>query len=239
MFSLTPGINNSCSYMPLSCMPVFIDPCAFRLKVEGTGSVKIQPDIAAVVLGVVTENSQLKVSQEENTTRMNAVLRALRQMGIPSEDIQTRLYNITPQYDFIEGKQVFRGYRVEHMLEITIRDMDRIGGIIDSAVESGANQVNSIEFTLANQRVYYQQALNAAVDDAAAKVRTLAGKLGIEVSKVPVRIIETGYEPEIPVMPFAYQAAAPVTPVQTGQIEITARLEAIFVYKPARSALNY
>jgi len=222
--------------MPLSCVPVFTDPCAFRLRVEGTGSVKVQPDIASVVLGAVTENSQLKVSQGENTARINAVLRTLRQLGIPSEDIQTRLYNIAPQYDFIEGKQVFRGYRVEHMLEITIRDMARTGEIIDSAVRSGANQVSSIEFTLADQRPYYQQALNAAVDDAAAKVRTLADKLGLVVSKVPVRITELGYEPEIPVIPFVYQAAAPVTPVQAGQIEITARIEAIFAYRPERFA---
>jgi len=232
--SLPQGIYNSCHFIP--GVQACVDPYSCKLKVEGTGSIKVKPDKVAVILGVITENKQLKLSQEENMKKMTAVLQTLKSMGIPSKNIQTQIYNITPQYDFIEGKQVFRGYRVEHMLEITIRDMARTGEIIDSAVRSGANQVSSIEFTLADQRPYYQQALNAAVDDAAAKVRTLADKLGLVVSKVPVRITELGYEPEIPVIPFVYQAAAPVTPVQAGQIEITARIEAIFAYRPERFA---
>ncbi len=229
--SLPSGINNYYSNIPVSGMLACWNPYSCKLKVEGTGHIKVQPDLAIVVLGVVTENKELKLAQEENTAKMNAVLRTLREMGIPSEDIQTQSYNITPQYDFIEGKQVLRGYRVEHLLEITIRDMSKIGAIIDTAVQNGANQVNSIRFSVGNPSVYYQQALNAAVDDALTKAGTLGRKLNIAVSQVPVQIVEMGYEAG-PIVPLMYQTAATTTPIQTGQIEITARIDAIFAYRP-------
>ena len=72
--------------------------------------------------------------------------------------------------------------------------------------------------------------MNAAVDDALAKVRTLGGKLNIEVSQVPIQIVEMRYEPGIPIAPVMYQTG-PATPVQTGLIEITARIEAVFAYR--------
>ena len=229
--SLPLSINPCCSNMPVAFIPAYVGLSGCRLKVEGKGSIRVQPDTAVVYLGVVTENKQLRLAQEENAAKMTAVLRVLRSMGVPSENIQTQAYHITSQYDFIEGQQIFRGYRVEHMLEVRISDMSSVGGIIDAAVQNGANQVNSINFSVSNPSVYYQQALNAAVDDAIAKAGTLGRELNITVSQVPVQIIEMGYEPG-PIVPLMYQAAAPATPVQPGLIEITARIEAVFVYSP-------
>ena len=206
--------------------------CSFRLKVEGAGRAKAQPDMAIAVLGVVSENKQLRAAQEENAAVMAAVLRTLGEMGISSQDIKTLSYTVSPQYDFIEGQQGFRGYRVEHMLEVTIREVDKSGEIIDAAVQSGTNQVSSIRFTVSDPSAFYQQALDAAVDDALAKARTFGEKLNIAVFQVPVQIIEMGREAAIPA-PLAYQAAALATPVQAGMIEITARIEAIFAYMPA------
>jgi uncharacterized protein len=224
--------SNYYSYVPVPSIQSCTDPRACKLKVEGRGSTKVRPDIAVVVLGVVTENKQLKLAQDENATRMTAVLGSLRENAIPMEDIQTQSYNIVPQYDYIEGKQVFRGYRVEHILEVTIRDMTRIGEIIDDAVQSGANQVSSIKFSIANPSAYYQKALNAAVDDALEKARTLGIKLNISVFKVPVQIVEMGYETGVPIIPLMYQAVGTATPIQTGLVEISSRIEAVFAYRP-------
>lgn len=204
-------------------------PCACDLKVEGTGRIKVRPDIAVANLGVVTEDLQLSTAQEENASRMTAVIRTLSGMGIASADIQTSAYSITPQYDFIDGRQVFRGYRVEHMLSVTIRDTARIGAIIDAAVRSGANQTGSITFAVDDPSPYYRQALDAAIDDALAKAGTIAVKLNIRVVRVPVNIAELGYEQGTPV-PLMFQTAASTTPIQAGQIEITARIEATFAY---------
>jgi len=213
-------------FVPFACT----DPFACKLKVEGTGSVKVQPDMAVVTLGAVTENMQLKTAQEENATRINGIIETLNRMGISPEDIQTQAYAITPQYDYVEGKQVFRGYRVVHTLEVIIRDMDRIGEIIDEAVQNGANQVSGIRFTVSDPPRYYRQALEAAVDDALVKARTLGGKLNITVSPVPVRIIEEVYQAGGPIVPYSLQMAEAATQIQTGRIEITARIDAVFAY---------
>lgn len=205
--------------------------CSFRLKVEGKGRANAQPDMAIVVLGVVSENKQLRAAQEENADVVAAVLRTLGEMGISSQDIMTLSYTVYPRYDYVEGQQVFRGYRVEHMLEVTIRDVDTIGAVVDAAVQSGANQVSSIKFSVSDSSAFYQQALDAAVDDAFGKVRTLGEKIKIAVLQVPVQIIEMGSEPAIS-LPLAYQAATVATPVQAGTVEITARIEAIFAYMP-------
>ena len=226
---LTSGIDNR---LQLGCIPGMQpckEPCACDLKVEGSGRIKVRPDIAVASLGVVTENMQLSAAQQENASRMAAVIRTLNGMGIPAADIQTASYSITPQYDFVEGRQVFRGYRVEHMLRVTIRGMARIGAIIDAAVRSGANQIGSISFAVEDPSPYYRQALDAAVDDALAKAGTIAAKLNIRVIRIPVSIIELGFEQGIPV-PLMFQAAAQTTPIQPGQIEITARIEAAFAY---------
>lgn len=233
-YSIPSGINYSYpSHIPGLSLQPCADRNACRLRVEGTGSVKAQPDIAEVILGIVTENQQLKTAQEENAAGMNAVIRVLRESGIPMEDIQTQSYNISPQYDFIEGKQVFRGYRVDHLLNITVRDLSKVGAIIDAAVQSGANVVNSIRFSVEDLSGYYQQALKAAVDDALVKARTLGIKLNLEVFPVPVHIVEKGFDLDTP-EPLLFQAATDATPVQPGMIEVSARIETVFNYRPVK-----
>ncbi|MDF2523794.1 MAG: hypothetical protein K0R31_1435 [Clostridiales bacterium] len=203
---------------------------AGKLKLEGRGSIQAEPDIATVVLGVTSENMQLKAAQEENARKVTNVLNTLKALGIANSDIQTRTYQAEPIYDYIEGKQVFRGYRVLHSLEITIKDIERTGEVIDRAVESGANIINSISFTISDTTSMYQQALNAAIDDAKAKAISVARKLNIAISQVPVQIIEQSLPPEGPI-PYTVQAVQAQTPIQPGQIEITAQVEVIYYYR--------
>lgn len=229
--SLPMSLNNHYSCIPVPYMKAYMNTATCKMKVEGKGNIRVQPNIAVVVLGVITEDKELRPAQEGNAAKMTAVLRGLREMGISSEDIQTQSYNIFPQYDFVEGKQIFRGYRVEHKLEIMVRDINRIGQVIDNAVLNGAIRVENIRFTISNSSMFYQQALNAAVDDAISKSRAIGAKLNIDVSKVPVQIVEVSYGPEAPIIPLAYQATEAATPIQPGQIEIGARVEAIFAYR--------
>ncbi len=213
-----------------------IDYHACKMKVEGTGIVRVQPDIATASLGVVTENVQLRQAQAENSRIITAVISALKELGVESGDIQTQSYTIEPQYDFVDGKQVFRGYRVRHILKVTIRDIRRTGEIIDASVASGANIVNNISFSVSQPSNYYQQALKAAIDDAFVKAATIGNRLQVRVNPVPERIVEERYE--APPMPFLMQAADTSTPIQPGQIEIAARIEAVFRYVCYRQQEN-
>jgi uncharacterized protein YggE len=151
------------------------------MMVEGKGIVQARPDTAIASLGVSTENIQLQTAQNENADIMIKVLNAVKAEGIPSEDIQTQTYSVQPQYDYIDGKQVLRGYQVVHMLRITIEGVERAGAVIDSAVNAGANIVSGIDLTLKNPARYYDEALGAALEDAVDKALTIGEKLSVNV----------------------------------------------------------
>lgn len=202
----------------------------YKLRVEGKGNIKVQPDTAEVVLGVSTENRQLQAAQQENAAKITAIISSLQRLGVAETDIRTQTYAIEPQYDYVEGQQVFRGYRVLHTLQVTVRDINEVGEIIDAAVESGANIVSSISFTTSRLSGYYEQALNAAVDDAVSKAVSLGNKLGINVFPTPIRIIEQSCQVGPIPEPALLQAQQGATPIQAGQIEITACIETIFSY---------
>ena len=200
------------------------------MTIYGIGSVKVRPDIATASLGVITENKNLKNAQEENAIIANKVLNMLRHMGIKDRDIKTENYSISPEYDYIEGKQVFRTYRVVNSFKVIFRDINMIGKTIDAVVASGVNTVNNITFTVEDAERLYNQALKIAVKNAQEKAIELEEVLNIIVNKVPIRITEERQE----IKPVGRQAfyAAPIdsTPIKEGEIEISASVKAVFNY---------
>lgn len=204
--------------------------CGCMLKVNGKGSIMVAPDKAIVSLGVTTENMQLEVAQRENAEKITSVINTLVALGIPKEAIQTQTYQIQPQYDFVDGRQVFRGYKVIHNLKIDVNNIGMVGKTVDSAVKAGANIVNSIDFTVSDPSRYYDAALNAALSDAIAKAASVGIKLRVNVSPIPVQIVEETYHAVAPVPLLSIQATGAATPIQPGQIEITALISAIFTY---------
>jgi len=202
----------------------------YTIEVEGRGKVTAQPDIALVTLGVVTENQQVAAAQQENAEIVARVIAELRREGVAEEDIETVFYSVEPQYDFIEGRQIFRGYRVVHNLRVTIRNMARAGQIIDAAVASGANTVGNIDFTVSDSERYYQMALTAASRDALQKALTIASSMGVVLNRVPIRVAETRF---MEVVPFERSFAgmpSTVTPIMPGLLEVTAVIQAVYVY---------
>ena len=198
------------------------------LKLTGKGKVEVKPNIAIVTLGVTTENKSLKDAQQENAEIMNKVLSAIKSFEIESNDIQTSYYNVSPEYDYVEGKQVFKNYKVSNYVKITIKDIDITGEVIDAAVEAGANYVGNVNFTVLNESKYYNQALDLAIKDAIFKVKDIERNFGYRINEIPVNIVEksenyTGYTGNT-------MLVAKVTPVSPGQIGITASINATFVF---------
>ncbi|MDP4091417.1 MAG: SIMPL domain-containing protein, partial [Bacillota bacterium] len=167
------------------------------IKVIGAGSIRVEPDIALINLGVITEDMSLEKAQAENAARSISMLGSLYRLTIPKKDIQTLIYDIQPQYDFVEGRQVFRGYRVTNILTVTIRDKNSVGRVIDTATANGANRVENIRFEAENPSVYYKKALDTAVKDAAAKAREIGYSLGVQINPVPFRVSEITYSPVV------------------------------------------
>lgn len=210
-----------------------ISPCNPQegiLKVIGIGTVSADPTKANIRIGVVTEDKSLERAQRENTAKSNAVLDSLNRLNIPNQDISTASFEIQPQYDYIEGRQVFRGYRVSNILSIIIKDFTIIGEIIDTATASGANRVEDISFSVENPSAYYQQALDIAVKNASQKALQLANNFGTHIAPSPCRIIELISSSPTERMATLNQFAASATPILPGQAEIVAQIEAWFQF---------
>lgn len=203
----------------------------YNMNIEGEGRISVSPDTSIISVGIVTENKELKIAQNENSRKTNNIINSLKGMEIKDKDIKTESYNIYPEYDYIDGKQVFRGYKVVNNLRVTIRDIQKTGEVIDKAVESGANVVNSISFTLANKSKYYNIALNNAVKNAIEKSRNLGDTLGVLVDKIPLNIYEESYNLGFTTSQSLLKTADASTPIESGQIEIIAKIRCIFSYK--------
>ncbi|HEX7064075.1 MAG TPA: SIMPL domain-containing protein [Bacillales bacterium] len=200
------------------------------MTVNGEASLSVEPDTVSIQLTVMTENERLSQAQQENANKMNQVIQALLQAGIPRENIQTTAYTINPRYDYVDGKQVFRGYQVTNTITVTMKNIDQTGRIIDLAVKNGVNQVSNIEFTVENQQKYYRQALSDALNNALKKARTIAETLNVPFDSTPIKVVEETGEMPHPVQTFALAEQSVSTPIESGQIVIRASVEAQFRY---------
>ncbi|GAE25631.1 periplasmic immunogenic protein [Halalkalibacter wakoensis JCM 9140] len=196
------------------------------LKVMGEGVVTTAPDQAEILLGVITEGASVEDTQQQNATAIARVVQTITSLGIGQEAIQTSTYRVDPQYDFIEGVQVFRGYRVVHLLQVTIAQIELVGTVIDSVVQAGANSIASIHFSVRDLDTYYQRALVQAIEQAKDKARVMSNALGVSLQPIPMQVIEmdktisnrTSY-------PTVLSAHTNGTSIQGGELTISAMVQ--------------
>lgn len=203
------------------------------MTVNGIGTLSIEPDVAKIQLGVVTQNQELTQAQQQNAQLLNQVLQSLQKLGISEENIQTVDFTIYPQYDYVDGKQEFRGYEVMHTILVTIENLAQTGSVIDTAVQNGANKVSNIQFTVENPQSYYEQALSTALVNALAKAQTIADTLQLNLDPSPIKVLEkTNDEPPSTYKTFSSTAdiSTITTPIETGQLDIVAKVETQFQY---------
>lgn len=200
------------------------------MTVNGEAVVRVAPDTVSMQLEVMTENKILSQAQQENANKMNQVIQALLQAGIPRENIQTSAYDIAPKYDYVEGSQVFRGYEVTNSITVKMKAINQAGRIVDLAVENGVNRVSNFQFSIENKEDVYRRALSNALTDGLAKAQTIANTLNVHLDPAPVKIVEESIEPPHIFHTFAATAESTATPIEPGQIMIRASVEEQFRY---------
>ena len=202
------------------------------IRVTGDGKVSVQPNKAEITLGVSTEDQTLVKAQENNAIIISKIRKALNQIGITDEQMKTIDYSISPQYDYTEGKQVFRNYKVEHLLHITMNQIENTGLVVDTAVSNGANIVLGIKFDTSDYDQYYQQALALAVLNAGQKAETIANTLRVQLTKAPILVVENAQQQggPIPYKTTAFVSSEAVTPILPSTIDINSRVTAEFTY---------
>lgn len=205
------------------------------IQVSGEGIIKVKPDIAYVTLGVQTKHQNAQQAQTENTTKMNEVLKTLKQLGIDEKDIQTSQYSVYPEYRYIEktGERKEDGYIVNHLLQVTIRDITKIGKVLDSTLTQGVNVSHDIQFGISKEEEYYQEALKAAMKNAQGKAEAIGQTMSVKIGK-PSNIIEQGRGgPMIKYMErneMAVTANDSSTLIETGELDVRATVQVTYQY---------
>jgi len=220
--------------------PELASPSARTIRVEGMGEVKVAPDEAFIALGVETVAPTAKAAGAENARKMEKVINALVQAGIPRKEIETRNYAVYAEYTprtRPEEEPKLRGYRVSNTVEVHVRELARVGALLDTALGAGANRVESVRFGLSKPEAVEGEALRSAVERASQAARVLATALGVKLG--PVLDASTVLEPREP-MPMPMMARAEVagaagdvvTPIQPEEQTVRARVTLVFAIEP-------
>ncbi|MCA0988383.1 SIMPL domain-containing protein [Guptibacillus algicola] len=199
--------------------------CDHTITVMGTGSIDATPDRGIAVLGVETLSSSITEAQQENAATTSSIITSLTNMGIPPNQIGTAVYQIEEEYKYEDNKKIFLGYKVTHLLKVVIDDVALTGMVVDSAVEAGATTISSITFDVQNKEPYYRKAQRNAIKQAKSKAKNISKALELPLPKAPYRVIESGVPSTISARSVAYSA----TPIQPGQISITADITLIYL----------
>jgi uncharacterized protein YggE len=203
------------------------------VSVTGTGLVTMTPDIAYVNLGVHTEGATAAVAVAENNARSQKVIDSLTAAGVAAEDIKTTNFSIYPsqQMDPATGKPLETTYMVDNTVYVTIRDLEKVGEILDGAVKAGSNSINSISFDKNDKTEDLSKARAAAVQNAGKQAEELAKAAGVELGAVQTI---TTYD-NTPI-PYAYdraalQAAPASVPISPGTLQLTVTVSMVYFIK--------
>jgi uncharacterized protein len=193
---------------------------------SGEASVRRTPDRAWLTVTVESRSKSPRDAQKLNAELMAAVLEKLKGAGLAPDAIQTRAYELQPEYDYAGGRQTLRGYLARNSLEVRVDEIGRVGEILDLVVGAGATSVGGVRFDLKDRAAAEREALRSAVEDARARAEAVAAGAGMRVERV-VRIEEhrAGVIPPPRPMMIAMRdqvAAEAAPPIEPGELEIRA-----------------
>lgn len=204
---------------------------ATTLNLSAYGEVKAEPDMATITIGVMTEAPTAVAAMDQNRTRMNQVVGALKRAGIAERDIQTSNISLNPQYVYVQNEQPkLTGYQASNQVVITVNDLSRLGAAIDATVAAGANNVQGIAFGLKDATTAENQARMKAVQALTAKSALYAQATGHRVGRLVALSEGGGYTPPSP-MPMAVMARAEKfdsTSVSPGQLNVRIDVSGLF-----------
>ena len=190
----------------------------------GEAIVKRVPDRAWVQITAESRAKSPREAQKLNTDAMSAVLQKLRGAGLTPDALQTRGYDLQPEFDYNNGRQTVRGYLARNTVEVRVDDLPRVGEIIDMAVTAGATSVGGVRFDLKERDAAEREALRLAVEDARRRAEAAASGAGMKVDRVirieEQRVVVTPPRPVMMAMRAEASQSAGAPPVEAGEIEL-------------------
>ncbi|KAB0679756.1 SIMPL domain-containing protein [Aureimonas leprariae] len=213
-----------------------------EIVVSGSGEASAAPDLATASFQVVRNAKTAREALTENNKAMTAVIAGLKELGIEGRDLQTSGFGISPQYRYDndnDGRQdppELVGYEARNGVSVRIRDMGKIGEILDRAISLGVNSGGDIGFTIDDLAKLRIEAKRKAVQDATETATALAEAAGVKLGRVIRLEASEGFSPPPVPMPMARKAmamdAAPVVPVEGGESSVQANVTMVFAIEP-------
>ena len=211
--------------------------------VNGQGKISLDPDLVLLNVGVDTTGKTVAEANGKAADAMDAIVKALRDRGLSDKDIQTRSFNVSPQYEYREvtesgfrtNRQILVGFRVSNTAVIKIRDLDAVGEIIDEVATAGGDstRINGINFTVEDTSPMMDELRALAVGDVMDKAEDYARLSGVGLGRL-IFISESSVgrpivqDFAVPRMVFAESAMAASTPIIGGELELTLNVQAVF-----------
>lgn len=196
------------------------------ITASGSGQVQVAPDIAVINLGVSAMGEDVSETMDQVNVRLNNVRGALKDDGVQPEDIAVSDLYMYPQYDYNSIQETIRGYTVSHQVSVTVRDVEKLGELIDVAIAAGANELNGVSFESSKADEAYEQALAQAVGNARRHAQIMAQAEGLTLGEL-MELNEggnTGHTAKA----LADSAGAASTQVDIGWMTVAAVVTAVF-----------
>jgi uncharacterized protein YggE len=174
-----------------------VTPGARTLVVTGTGRATLAPDLAYVNIGVHSENASVSEAMAANKTQTQKVTDAIKAQGVDPKDIQTTNFSVyQTQKTGPNGEAQGQVYAVDNSVYVTVRDINKLGALLDVAVQSGANNINGIQFDVADKTAALSSARKDAVKDAANLAKELADAAGVQLGAIQNISVNTASVPQ-------------------------------------------
>jgi uncharacterized protein len=217
----------------LAAAPVSAQTVTARtLSIAGNAEVRVAPDAALVAAGVVTESETAAAALKANSVALAKVLDAIRSFGVEAKDLQTSGLSLEARYYRPDkpspgDRPRIIGYTAANAITVRVRDLAKLGEILDKATVAGANRIDGIAFVVSNQEGLLDEARRRAVADARSKADLYAQAAGFTLGKV-LNLTEEGVPSP---RPMARAMAAPATvavPVEAGEMTLSVRLRVVW-----------
>ena len=199
------------------------------MQITGHGEIKAAPDTAFVTSGVTSQGNTAKEALDLNNADMQKLIETLKAAGIASEDIQTSGFSVSPNYVYSDARDQngyqlppkIVGYTVSNGVTVQVRDLTKLGAVLDQAVTVGANQVSGITFAVDDPSELYNEARKLAFADARGKAELYADAAGVELGALQLISEQVNYAPP---QPYTFKAEAAMSadrsfvPVEVGSL---------------------
>ncbi|MGX9831358.1 oxidative stress defense protein [Enterobacter hormaechei subsp. xiangfangensis] len=209
-----------------------------HIVTSGTASVDAVPDVATLAIEVNVAAKDAASAKKQADDRVAQYLSFLEQNGVAKKDISSANLRTQPDYDYQNGKSILKGYRAVRTVEVTVRQLDKLNGLLDGALKAGLNEIRSVSLGVAQPEKYKDEARKAAIDDAIHQAQQLASGFKSKLGPVySVRYHVSNYQPS-PMVRMMKADAAPVSAQETyaqPTIQFDDQVDVVFQLEPTQT----